>query len=224
MRKAKKKTRSQSFERRAAAPRVAANQRTLVAQHAARIMHEQGVHDYLTAKRKAAERLGIEDRAALPSNSEIEEALAEHQRLFAGPAHGESLKALRRAARRAMQLFDDFEPRLVGSVLSGTASAHSDINLHLFADSSEQVAFRLIRDEIPYRLSERRVRVGTDRYEVYPVYKFFAGDAPVDATVFPLDGLRQAPFGPVDGKPIRRARREELDAMIEESGGSRELF
>jgi len=217
-----KKTRSPSFERRHSTPRVAANQRTLVAQHAARIMHEQGVHDYLAAKRKAAERLGIEDRAALPSNSEIEEALAEHQRLFAGPAHGELLKSLRRAAQRAMQFFADFEPRLVGSVLSGTASEHSDVNLHLFADAAEQVAFRLMRDEIPYRVGERRVRIGSDRYQVYPVYRFVAGNVPVDATVFPLDGLRQAPFGPLDGKPIRRARREELDAMLEENGDSSE--
>jgi hypothetical protein len=197
-----------------------ANQRTLVAQHAARIMHEHGVHDYLMAKRKAAERLGIDDRAALPSNSEIEEALAEHQRLFAGPEHGELLRHLRATALRAMDLFVEFDPRLVGSVLSGTASEHSDVNLHLFADAPEQVAFRLMRDEIPYEVAERRVRVGSDRYQLHPVYRFLAGDVPIDATVFPRDGVRQAPIGPVDGKPLRRARREELAAMLADGAAS----
>jgi hypothetical protein len=214
MRKTKK--RNPSFEGRPSISRVLQNQRRLVAQEAARVMHEQGVHDYLMAKRKAAERLGIDDRAALPSNSEIEEALAEHQRLFAGPGHGDVLRSLRVSAQRAMELFADFEPRLVGSVLSGTASTHSDVNLHLFADAPEQVAFRLIRDEIPYRVSERRVRIGADRYQAYPVYKFLAGDVTIDATVFPRDGLRQAPFGPVDGRPIKRARRAEVDALLED--------
>ena len=213
------KRKSPSFERRQSVPRLMVNQRTLVAQHAARIMHEHGVQDYLMAKRKAAERLGIDDRAALPSNSEIEEALAEHQRLFAGPEHGELLKQLRQTSLRAMDLFEEFEPRLVGSVLSGTASEHSDVNLHLFADAPEQVAFRLMRDEIPYRLSERRVKLAADRYQLYPVYKFLAGEVPIDATVFPRDGLRQAPMGPIDSKPIRRARREELVALLEEDEG-----
>ena len=213
------KRKSPSFERRQSVPRLMVNQRTLIAQHAARIMHEHGVQDYLMAKRKAAERLGIDDRAALPSNSEIEEALAEHQRLFAGPEHGELLKHLRQTSLRAMDLFEEFEPRLVGSVLSGTASEHSDVNLHLFADAPEQVAFRLMRDEIPYRLSERRVKLATDRYQLYPVYKFLAGEVPIDATVFPRDGLRQAPMGPIDSKPIRRARREELVALLEEDEG-----
>jgi len=51
------------------------------------------------------------------------------------------------------------------------------------------------------------------------VYKFLAGEVPIDATVFPRDGLRQAPMGPIDSKPIRRARREELVALLEEDEG-----
>jgi hypothetical protein len=46
-------------------------QRLGVANEAARIMREEGVRDYLLAKRKAAQRLGITDRGALPGNDEI---------------------------------------------------------------------------------------------------------------------------------------------------------
>ena len=36
----------------------------------------------------------------------------------------------------------------------------------------------------------------------------------VDAVVFPLDGIRQAPSSPVDGKPMRRASTAEVEALL----------
>src|SRR5690606_24817162 len=101
------------------------------------------------AKRKAAERLGATDLAVLPRNVEIEEALAEHHRLFGAHTHEITLRASRRAAEQAMQLLAPFEPRLVGGVLSGTASAHSEVNLHIFADNAESVSLALMDRGIP---------------------------------------------------------------------------
>ena len=49
--------------------------RRALAQEAARIMAEHGIEDFLQAKRKAADRLGVNDVAVLPKNVEIEEAL-----------------------------------------------------------------------------------------------------------------------------------------------------
>jgi len=37
----------------------------------------------------------------------------------------------------------------------------------------------------------------------------------IDATVFPVDGIRQAPISPVDGRPMRRADVYELAAMLD---------
>ena len=73
----------------------------------------------------------------------------------------------------------------------------------------------LIGAEIPYEESERRLRLGKDRFATYPVYRFAGGGVQIDATVFPTDGLRHAPLCEVEGRPQRRARIEELDAMIE---------
>ena len=117
--------------------------RHAVAEEAARIMREQGVDDYLLAKRKAADRLGVTDASILPRNTEIEAALVAHQRLFAADRHESSLAELRRSALEAMRLMADFQPRLVGPVLAGTASPHSEINLHLFTESPEAVSLRL---------------------------------------------------------------------------------
>ena len=188
--------------------------RLAVAEEAARIMREQGVDDFLQAKRKAADRLGVTDASILPRNTEIEAALVAHQRLFAADRHEADLAAMRSSALEAMRLMADFQPRLVGPVLTGTASAHSEINLHLFSDSPEAVSIRLEERGVPHEVLERRLRYERDRTVSYPALRFVAGRQTVDAVVFPLDGIRQAPCSPVDGKPMRRASAAEVEALL----------
>src|SRR6202041_110023 len=131
--------------------------RSALAQEAARIMAEHGIGDFLQAKRKAADRLGVNDVAVLPKNVEIEAALREHQRLFGRDSHDHTLKEQRRIALDTMRMLGAFKPRLVGSRLTGAATNYSDINLHLLADSSESVAMRLIQFGVPHEFYERRV-------------------------------------------------------------------
>jgi hypothetical protein len=188
--------------------------RHALAREAARIMIEHGVDDHLFAKRKAAERLGVTDQAVLPRNTEIEEALAEHQRFFTPDAHATELADLRRTALGAMRLLSEFEPRIVGPVLSGTATAHSDILLHVFADTPESVAFSLMDRGIRHRVVEKRVKLQRDEAATFPTFRFESDGCEVDATVFPKDGLRQSPMSPVDGRPMRRATTAELEALL----------
>jgi hypothetical protein len=188
--------------------------RQAVADEAARIMDEQGIDDFLLAKRKAAERLAVMDASILPRNTEIEAALMMRQRLFQAGRHEAEVADLRRAALQAMRLMVDFDPRLVGPVLAGTASAHSEITLHLFSDSPEAVSIRLEERGIPHESLERRLRFERDRTVSYPAFRFVAGRQTVDAVVFPLDGIRQSPSSPVDGKPMRRATAAEVEALL----------
>ena len=188
--------------------------RQAVAEEAARIMREQGVDDFLLAKRKAAERLGVMDASILPRNTEIEAAMVAHQRLFAADRHERELAALRRSALEAMRLMADFQPRLVGPVLAGTASAHSEINLHLFSETPEAVSIRLEERGVPHEVRERRLRYERDRIVSYPAVHFVAGRQAVDAVVFPVDGIRQSPASPVDGRPMRRAGVAEVEALL----------
>jgi hypothetical protein len=197
--------------------------RRALAQEAARIMAEQGIDDYGLAKRKAAERFGATDLAVLPKNTEIEAALADHQRLFLADTHAATLDDLRRTALQAMRLLRRFEPRLVGPVLSGTASAHSEVNLHLFADGPESVALHLMDNGIPHRMAERRFRYEPDRFVAYPVVQFVAGTIEIDAVVFPINGIRQSPASPVDGRPMRRATAEEVESMLEDAAPQRSV-
>jgi hypothetical protein len=194
------------------------NLRRALAQEAARLMAEHGIRDFLVAKRKAAERLGVTDGSALlPKNSEIEEALAAHQRLFGGSSHLEALTAQRRAALSAMRYLQEFEPRLVGAVLAGTATEHSDVQLHLFADTLESVTLKLLDEGVPHELTERRVKLNAERIRAFPGVRFAMDEQAIEATVFPTDGIRQAPVSPVDGRPMRRASALEVEALLAQS-------
>jgi|SRR5690625_1796910 len=178
--------------------------RQRVAEEAARIMAEEGINDYLLAKRKAAERLGAPDTRNLPRNREIQDALIDRQRLFGGARQEALVRELRSAAVEAMRFLQRFKPRLVGSVLHGTATEHSDINLHLFAETAEDVVFFLMEHDIPFESTDRRFRFGREEYVSVPVYRVVAGDTVVDLSVFPIKGLREAPRSPVDGQPMER--------------------
>lgn len=189
-------------------------------QEAARIMVDEGVRDYLVAKRKAADRLNAPGTENMPRNREIQEAVLEYQRLFRGDSHASHLRELREAALEAMRFFAPFRPRLVGSVLDGTAGDWSDVNLHVFADTPEDVAVFLMNKGIPFETAERRLRFNRDDWQFYPVYRFMAGEVPVDLTVFSGGGLRQAPRSPVDGQPMERANPDAVRLLLD---GEQEL-
>ena len=177
----------------------------MVAQEAARIIVDQGIRDYRVAKIKAAERLGLSARGSLPRNIEIERAVSEHLQLFSGDSHADFLRAMRVAALSAMELLSPFTPRLVGPVLHGTADANAPVNLHVFTDSAEAVALRLSEFGVSYRPYERRLKSRRDSAHLYAGFQFHHENTSVEATVFPVDGIRQAPISPIDGKPMRRA-------------------
>ena len=191
--------------------------RRVVAQEAARIIVEEGLEDYRLAKTKAAERLGMADRGSLPRNGEIERAVAEHLLIFRHDSHTNLLQSLRSAALSAMHLLSPFTPRLVGPVLAGTAGEHSAVNLHVFSDSAEQVAFLLHDGGIAYKPFERRYKSRRGRSETYAAFSFVHRNSTIEATVFPFDGIRQAPISPVDGKPMRRADLAKVQEMLESS-------
>ncbi len=179
--------------------------RKVLAQEAARIIVEQGIEDYRVAKIKAAERLGMTARGSLPGNPEIEHAVSEYLKLFGRESHLDLLRVLRRAALSAMELLAPFTPRLVGPVLHGTAAANSAVNLHVFSDSAELVAVRLQESSVQYRPYDRRLKSRRDRAETFSGFRFTHDISSIEATVFPLKGMRQAPISPVNGKPMQRA-------------------
>ena len=188
--------------------------RSRLATEAARLMAEGGIRDFHQAKLKAAARLGFHDDASLPRNREIEDALREYQRLFAGSDQPAELRRRREAALRALDFFRDFEPRLVGAVLDGTADANTAVSLHLHDDDADAVPRWLDEHGVPAESRSRHLRLDRDREGDFPVWLFGAEGLSFDVTVLPADVLRQAPLSAIDEKPVRRASAVQLRALL----------
>ncbi len=154
-------------------PREYVNRRDLMreqlAHQAAKLMAEDGITDHAFAKRKAARQLGAADTQHLPSNQEVDDALHSYRVLYQRDSHPGVLYQLREEALKAMHLLAEFHPYLTGSVLSGTAGEHSDINLMLFSDDTKAVLLFLLKHKIDFEDGEWKVRVGGHE-ETVPSY------------------------------------------------------
>lgn len=186
-----------------------------IATESARLIIEHGIKSYYQAKRKAATALGAQETRNLPTNQEIEQAIGTYLRLFKSDSQPATLGKLRQTALEAMDFLSRFNPHLVGPVLSGLAFEHSDLNLHLFADTQEEVALFLTEAGIPHQLNSRQLSLSPKEIQDFPIFRFLAGEVSVELTVFPTTGIRQAPLSPINGKPMRRAGRKEVEALLE---------
>ena len=134
--------------------------REQLAHQAAKLMAEDGITDHAFAKRKAARQLGASDTQHLPSNQEVDEALLSYRSLYQFDSHRDTLYQLRGEALAIMRKLAPFHPYLIGSVLSGTAGEHSDINLMLFSDDEKAVLLFLLKQNIEFEDGEWIARIG----------------------------------------------------------------
>lgn len=187
--------------------------RELIAQTAARMIAEDGIQDYALAKRKAARQLGAADTHSLPSNGEVQQALRLHQGLYQKDEQPLRLKQLRTEALAAMHLLERFNPYLTGSVLTGTATRHSDINLQLFTDNAKEVELFLLNRNMPYETGEKRFRLNDDMFSV-PTFTLQSETSEIRLAVFSTEDLRKSSYDPIEGKPLERAKTKQLEILL----------
>jgi hypothetical protein len=186
-----------------------------VANEAARIMATEGQRNFMAAKRKAAERIGLNpNRLALPSNLEVEDALRAYQELYGGEQLVQNLEDLRETAIEAMRALEPFNPRLVGPVLDGTADAHSRISLHLFNDPTDAIMLYLQELAVSFRQEQRKIRWHDGGHRAIELLVTDLNGFVVELALFDSIDLRQAPPSPVDGKPQRRAPLYEVESLL----------
>lgn len=185
-----------------------------VAAEAARIIATENQSNFHAAKKKAAARIGISQRAALPSNLEVQDALHHYQSLYGGQEHASNLERLRLTAVDAMRLLQAFSPRLVGPVLDGTAGRHSRVSLHLFCDGPEDLLLHFLEHGIPFSQEQRQIRWHDGRYRLVPLLLIERNGVKVELAVFSPIDQRQAPPSPIDGKPQHRASLVEVECLL----------
>ena len=193
--------------------------RQMIAQEAARIMYEEGVREYRDAKRKAARQFGPEKALSLgshlPSNAEIHGELQRLIGIYEEEVLPERLLRLRLGALRQMELLTPFRPHLVGSVLSGAVTERSDIDLHLFAGSREEVEEFLRREGVTFEQEVVTIRHGGEFFEYPHIYLEEEGVV-VECTVYPLVDIHRVPKSSITGRPMERANAKKLRKLIED--------
>lgn len=187
-----------------------------IAHEAAKLVAQEGLEDFLLAKKKAAQKLNVRNKRLLPSNSEVELALIEYQSLFHNEKQQQIVFELRKTAHRAMELLEEYNPLLAGSVLSGTASENSEIIIHIFSDSPEVISLYLEKKGIPISLCERRLRIEKKNHAYFTALKFIAGNINIVLIILPHTFQRNAPLDPITQRPMNRATLIDVKRLIDD--------
>jgi hypothetical protein len=184
--------------------------RAEIAAAAARMIAEDGA-DYGTAKRKAARQILGDTRVRgdiLPDNAQIEDEVRLYNELFFADTQPARLLHLREIALAVMGELEAFNPFLTGAVLNGTAGAHSDIHLQLFAHSPKDVEVFLLNRNIGFEVSE--TAHFHRRGEPVETVSFMRSGEAVHLALYEYDDLRGARKG--SDRRNERARADRADS------------
>ncbi len=187
--------------------------RTRIAAAAARLMAEDGIEDYATAKRKAARSLGANDTHALPGNDEIEAELRAYQSLYQADEQRNRIDAMRAIALEVMEAFVAFRPYLSGSVLKGTAGRFADIDLLLFPDDTKEVELHLLNCRLEYKVEDQRHYCGDEPREV-SVIRIEWDETPIVLAIYAGRDERSTLKTTPSGRPIERAGIAAVRTMV----------
>ena len=130
------------------------NNRLIVARRAAEVIMEEGITDYLFAKKKAAKYLGLLTSENLPSNQEIDNALKEYQNIFQEQVDSEIINKIKKEALNTMILFEIFNPHLTGQLLEGLIPRFPKIQINLFTDNIKEVEYTLLNNNIDFDIKD----------------------------------------------------------------------
>jgi hypothetical protein len=184
-----------------------------IAYEAARIMTEYRSDNIAHACQKAAAKLGVSHRQQMPTREEVEEALREQQWLFRGDKQQLALIQLRRSALEAMRALREFNPMLVGSVYQGTADTNSRVQLHLYANTPEDVLFALTDLKIPWQEGQRNLNFSNGQRVEIPSFQFTADGVEFELLVFSAETPHLRPLDPIDNQPIQGATLKQMDRL-----------
>ena len=153
--------------------------------------------------------------------AEIREEILRFAQLYEGDTNAERLRDMRVEALRLMRLLVKFEPKLIGSTLTGHVRRGSDIDIHVFAPNTNSVTAVLDDEGMIYDVERKRVRKhGEERLftHIHVQDRF-----PIELTLYPLEQLSYAFTSSITGKAMERASLYELEQLIRDEYPGLEL-
>ena len=130
------------------------NVKISVANLAAQLIMEEGIKDYLFAKKKAAKSLGLNENISLPTNSQIDKAIDDFNKIFNPNIDIQFLQQFKTQALEVMNIFKNFKPHLMNQLSQGIIPKFPEIKINLFADNLKDIEYVLLNSEMSYDFKE----------------------------------------------------------------------
>ncbi|MCY2965521.1 MAG: HD domain-containing protein [Planctomycetota bacterium] len=188
--------------------------RRQIAFEAARLMYDRKESEYMRAKIRAARKFcrdWVKD-SELPSNSEIREQVQQFARMFEGETRTLNLRDMRLEALRMMRLLAPYKPRLIGSVLTGHIRHGSDIDIHVFSDSTVPIEIVLEDEGLRFSIEQKQIVMGGEERiftHIHVMDRF-----PMEFTVYAASQSNQVFMSSITGQAIERAGISELEELL----------
>ena len=147
------------------------NIKVSVANLAAQLIMEEGIKDYLFAKKKAAKSLGLNENANLPTNSQIDKAIDDFNKIFNPNIDIEFLQQFKTQALEVMNIFKNFKPHLMNQLSQGIIPKFPEIKINLFADNLKDVEYVLLNSELSYDFKEVKMNTKEGKHSI-KVYSY----------------------------------------------------
>ena len=154
-----------------------------VANLAAQMIMEEGIKDYLFAKKKAAKSLGLNENLNLPTNSQIDEAIDDFNKIFNPNIDIEFLQQFKNQALEVMNIFKNFKPHLMNQLSQGIIPKFPEIKINLFADNLKDVEYVLLNSELSYDFKEVKMNIKEGKPSIKSIPTIYLDNLSIPAEI-----------------------------------------
>ena len=159
------------------------NVKISVANLAAQLIMEEGIKDYLFAKKKAAKSLGLNENASLPTSSQIDIAIDDFNKIFNQKIDIEFLQQFKTQALEVMNIFKNFKPHLMNQLSQGIIPKFPEIKINLFADNLKDVEYVLLNSELSYDFKEVKMNTKEGKHSIKSIPTIYLENLSIPAEI-----------------------------------------
>ena len=154
-----------------------------VANLAAQLIMEEGIKDYLFAKKKAAKSLGLNENVSLPTNSQIDKAIDDFNKIFNPNIDIDFLQQFKTQALEVMNIFKNFKPHLMNQLSEGIIPKFPEIKINLFADNLKDVEYVLLNSELSYDFKELKMNIKEGKHSIKSIPIIYLDNLSIPAEI-----------------------------------------